>query len=50
MKKFHSNSIKALAFTASALAVVIATPAFAQDADKKAEEQAKDEQGEPVVV
>ena len=50
MKKFHSNSIKALAFTASALAVVIATPAFAQDADKKAEEQAKDEQGEPVDV
>jgi iron complex outermembrane receptor protein len=50
MKKFHSNSIKALAFTASALAVVIAGPAFAQDADKQAEDQAKDEQGEPVDV
>lgn len=33
MKKFQSNSIKALAFSASALAFVVAAPAFAQDAD-----------------
>ena len=33
MTKFHSNSIKALAFSASAIAFVIAGPAYAQDAE-----------------
>lgn len=33
MKKFHSNSMKALAFSASALAFVVAGPAYAQDED-----------------
>ena len=40
MKKFHSNSIKALAFSASAIAFVIAGPAYAQDAEEpQAEEE-----------
>lgn len=38
MKKFHSNSIKALAFSASALTFVIAGPAYAQDAEEPAKE------------
>lgn len=33
MKKFQSNSVKALAFSASAIAFAIAGPAQAQDAD-----------------
>ncbi|MHA7819242.1 MAG: TonB-dependent receptor domain-containing protein [Erythrobacter sp.] len=33
MKKFHSNSMKVLAFSASAIAFVSAAPAFAQDAE-----------------
>ncbi|BDI60406.1 TonB-dependent receptor domain-containing protein [Qipengyuania nanhaisediminis] len=33
MKKFHNNSMKALAFSASAIAFVSAVPAFAQDAE-----------------
>ncbi len=45
MKKFHSNSIKALAFSASAIAFVIAGPAVAQDAD-----QPQDEDEEEVSV
>ena len=44
MKKFHSNSIKALAFSASAIAFVVAVPAFAQDAAADADEMQKDEQ------
>lgn len=39
MKKFHSNSIKALAFSASAIAFVIAGPAYAQDAEQPQEEE-----------
>lgn len=40
MKKFHSNSIKTLAFSASAIAFVIAGPVYAQDAeDPQAEEE-----------
>ena len=41
MKKFQSNSIKALAFSASALAFVVAGPVYAQDAD---EQPAEDEE------
>lgn len=33
MRKFQSNSVKALAFSASAIAFAIAGPAYAQDAD-----------------
>ncbi len=33
MKKFHINSLKALTFSASAIAFAIAAPAFAQDAE-----------------
>lgn len=33
MKKFHSNSIKGLAVTASVVALAISAPAFAQDAE-----------------
>ena len=39
MKKFHSNSIKALAFSASALTFAIAGPAYAQDAAEGAQEE-----------
>ncbi len=46
MKKFHSNSIKALAFSASAIAFVVAGPVYAQDA----EEPAQDEEEEQVDV
>ncbi|MBV7259238.1 TonB-dependent receptor domain-containing protein [Erythrobacter crassostreae] len=41
MKKFHSNSVKALAFSASALAFVVAGPAYAQD---EGQEQSEDEE------
>lgn len=43
MKKFHSNSIKALAFSASALAFVVAGPAFAQDAAEEAAEEEEEQ-------
>ena len=46
MKNFHSNSLKALAFSASAIAFVVAGPVWAQDADQPAEE----EQEEPAEV
>lgn len=39
MKKFHSNSIKALAFSASAIAFVMAGPVYAQDAEEPQEEE-----------
>ena len=44
MKKFHSNSMKALAFSASALAFVIAGPAYAQDAADEGQEEEEEEQ------
>jgi iron complex outermembrane recepter protein len=40
MKTFHSKSVKALAFSASALAFAVATPAFAQDAEQDCSVQA----------
>ncbi len=48
MKKFQSNSAKALAFSASALALVIAGPVAAQD--EQAEEESTEEQEEQVSV
>ncbi len=48
MKKFHSNSIKALAFSASAIAFVIAGPVYAQDAEEQP--AAEDQEEEPVSV
>ena len=48
MKKFHNNSLKALAFSASALAFVVAGPAYAQDTD--ADDQAEEEEEEQVDV
>ncbi len=52
MKKFHNNTIKALALSASAIAFVVAGPAFAQDADKKDKEPTgvTQEDGEQVEV
>lgn len=53
MKKFHSNSIKALAFSASAIAFVVAGPVSAQDAEEPAQEEeeqvdvATDAEGKP---
>lgn len=44
MKKFHTNTVKGLAFSASALALVMGAPAFAQDAEEPAEEQAEEEE------
>ncbi|MFL0357389.1 TonB-dependent receptor domain-containing protein [Erythrobacter sp. GH1-10] len=44
MKKFHSNSVKALAFSASALAFVIAGPAYAQDEGEDGQEEAEEEE------
>jgi iron complex outermembrane receptor protein len=43
MKKFHSNSIKALAFSASAIAFVVAGPAYAQDAEEPAQAEEEEE-------
>ncbi len=43
MKKFHSNSIKALAFSASALTFAIAGPVYAQDADEGAQEEEEEQ-------
>ncbi|UYV17164.1 TonB-dependent receptor domain-containing protein [Porphyrobacter sp. ULC335] len=48
MKKFHSNSIKALAFSASAIAFVIAGPVYAQDAEEQP--AAEDQEEEPADV
>ncbi|QDH35671.1 TonB-dependent receptor [Porphyrobacter sp. YT40] len=39
MKKFHNTSIKALAYSASAIAFVIAGPVMAQDADEQPDEE-----------
>lgn len=44
MTKFNSNSIKALAFSASAIAFVIAGPAYAQDADEQPQEEEEEEE------
>ena len=44
MKKFHSNSIKALAFSASAVAFAIAGPAYAQDAEEPQTEEGQEEE------
>ena len=44
MKKFSSNSMKALTFSASAIAMVVAGPALAQDASEDEQEQTEDEQ------
>jgi iron complex outermembrane receptor protein len=44
MKKFHSNSIKSLALSASAIAFVIAGPAFAQDAEDAEKPQEEEEE------
>lgn len=46
MKKFHSNSIKALAFSASAIAFAVAGPVYAQDAADAEEPQEEEEQVE----
>ncbi len=46
MKKFQSNSLKALAFSASAIAFVVAGPVWAQDAEEQPEEQAEEEKVE----
>lgn len=43
MKKFHSNSIKALAFSASVVAFAIAGPALAQDAEAPAQDEQEEE-------
>ena len=39
MKKFHNTSMKALAYSASAIAFVIAGPVMAQDAEEQPEEE-----------
>ena len=44
MKKFHSNSMKALAFSASALAFVIAGPAYAQDQGEDGQDDEDEEE------
>ncbi|GMN03274.1 TonB-dependent receptor domain-containing protein [Erythrobacter sp. MTPC3] len=46
MKKFNSNSVKALAFSASAIAFVMAGPVYAQD---EGEEEAQEEGADGVV-
>ncbi|WP_435418386.1 TonB-dependent receptor [Parerythrobacter aurantius] len=45
MKKFHANSIKGLAVSASVMAMAFAAPAFAQDTAGAAEECVADEAG-----
>ncbi|MCL9983604.1 MAG: TonB-dependent receptor plug domain-containing protein [Erythrobacter sp.] len=42
MKKFQSNSLKTLAFSASAIAFVVAGPVWAQDAEAQPEEEAEE--------
>ncbi|QFT77005.1 TonB-dependent receptor domain-containing protein [Erythrobacter sp. THAF29] len=44
MKKFHSNSVKALAFSASAIAFVMAGPVSAQDEGEEGQEQAEEDE------
>ncbi|WP_108791713.1 TonB-dependent receptor domain-containing protein [Erythrobacter sp. Alg231-14] len=44
MKKFHNNSMKALAFSASAIAFVMAGPVSAQDAGDEGSEEEEEEQ------
>jgi iron complex outermembrane receptor protein len=44
MKKFHSNSMKALAFSASAIAFVMAGPVSAQDTGEDGQEEEEEEQ------
>ncbi|MEM8685612.1 MAG: TonB-dependent receptor plug domain-containing protein, partial [Pseudomonadota bacterium] len=44
MKKFHSNSMKALAFSASAIAFVVAGPVYAQDEGEDSQEEEEEEQ------
>ncbi len=44
MKKFHNNSMKALAFSASAIAFVMAGPVSAQDAAEEGQEEEEEEQ------
>ncbi|AWW73922.1 TonB-dependent receptor [Erythrobacter sp. KY5] len=39
MKKFHSNSMKALAFSASAIAFVVAGPVYAQETNEDEQEE-----------
>lgn len=39
MKKFHNNSLKALAFSASAIAFVVAGPVYAQDNSEEGQEE-----------
>lgn len=43
MKKFHTNSLKALTFSASAIAFVMAGPLAAQDQPESEEEQTEEE-------
>ncbi len=43
MKKFHSNSMKALAFSASAIAFVMAGPVSAQDAAEEGQEEEEEQ-------
>ncbi|WP_394730884.1 TonB-dependent receptor domain-containing protein [Altererythrobacter sp. GH1-8] len=51
MNKFRTNSVKGLAFSASALALVMGAPALAQDADEQAEEVVEeDEEDEQVDI
>ncbi|MFU7528859.1 TonB-dependent receptor domain-containing protein [Qipengyuania sp. ASV99] len=50
MKKFHSNSMKALAFSASAIAFVMAGPVNAQDTGEEGQETAEEEEEEQVQV
>ncbi|QUL36613.1 TonB-dependent receptor domain-containing protein [Erythrobacter sp. JK5] len=49
MKKFHSNSMKALAFSASAIAFVMAGPVSAQDEGEEDQAQSEDDEDEEQV-
>jgi iron complex outermembrane receptor protein len=44
MKKFHNNSLKALAFSASAIAFVMAGPVYAQDTGDEAPPEEEEEE------
>ncbi|MGB3469641.1 MAG: TonB-dependent receptor [Erythrobacter sp.] len=50
MKKFHTNSLKALAFSASAIAFVMAGPLAAQDQPEEEEEEQVEEEEEQVQI
>ncbi|NVE94759.1 TonB-dependent receptor domain-containing protein [Altererythrobacter lutimaris] len=50
MKKFHTNTVKGLAFSASAIALVMGAPALAQDAEEPAEEVVEEEEEEQVDI